>query len=193
LQFFNKPYAAFTDEELMGLIGKGVKQAFTELYGRYNKKLQFFMLKMLGYDTEKANDFLHDIFIIIIETPNRFDINKKFSTWVYTLAKNMCINELRNNSNRARLVNDAISQQETTYAPTYAATIDKTLFNNEFEKIYAELDEKEQLIITLRFQQELSIKEIAEILGCPEGTVKSGIYYLLKRIAKKIPHFNPKS
>jgi RNA polymerase sigma-70 factor, ECF subfamily len=193
LQLFNKPYNTFTDEELMGLIGKGVKQAFNELYARYNKRLQFFMCKILDGDTNKANDFLHDIFIQIIEKPKQFDATKKFSTWVYTLAKNMCLNERRNTTNRDRLLADAGKQQETVYNPTYAAKIDRTLFAAEIEKVYAQLSDKEQLIITLRFQQELSIKEIAEILDCPEGTVKSGIYYLLKRIAKKIPHFNPKN
>ncbi len=190
---FNKTYNNFTDEELMSLIGKGVKAAFNELYGRYDKKLHYFMLKILQYDAEKAGDFLHDIFVQIIEKPERFDTTKKFSTWVYTLAKNMCLNELRNTANRARLINDAGKQQETMYHPTYAAKIDADLFATEIDKIYTELNEKEQLIITLRFQQELSIKEIAEIMDCPEGTVKSGIYYLLKRISKKIPHFNPNS
>lgn len=177
----------------MSLIGKGVKTAFNELYGRYDKKLHYFMLKILQYDAEKASDFLHDIFVQIIERPERFDTTKKFSTWVYTLAKNMCLNELRNIANRARLINDAGKRQETMLLPAYAAKIDASLFAKEIDKIYTELSEKEQLIITLRFQQELSIKEIAEIMDCPEGTVKSGIYYLLKRISKKIPHFNPNS
>lgn len=190
---FNKTYNNFTDEELMGLVGKGVKTAFNELYGRYDKKLHFFMLKILQYDAEKASDFLHDIFVQLIERPERFDTSKKFSTWVYTLAKNMCLNELRNSANRSRLATDAGSQQETMYNPAYVAKMDATLFATEIDKIYTGLNEKEQLIITLRFQQELSIKEIAEIMDCPEGTVKSGIYYLLKRIAKKIPHFNPNS
>ncbi|KAB2915334.1 MAG: sigma-70 family RNA polymerase sigma factor [Bacteroidetes bacterium] len=190
---FNKTYNNFTDEELMGLVGKGVKAAFNELYNRYDKKLHYFMLKILQYDAEKASDFLHDIFVQIIEKPERFDTTKKFSTWVYTLAKNMCLNELRNSANRARLATDAGKQQETMYNPAYVAKMDASLFATELNKIYTELSEKEQLIITLRFQQELSIKEIAEIMDCPEGTVKSGIYYLLKRIAKKIPHFNPNS
>ncbi|MDL5048921.1 sigma-70 family RNA polymerase sigma factor [Oscillatoria amoena NRMC-F 0135] len=190
---FNKTYNNFTDEELMGLVGKGVKAAFNELYSRYDKKLHYFMLKILQYDAEKASDFLHDIFVQIIEKPERFDTTKKFSTWVYTLAKNMCLNELRNSANRARLTTDAGKQQETMYNPAYVAKMDASLFVTELNKICTELSDKEQLIITLRFQQELSIKEIAEIMDCPEGTVKSGIYYLLKRIAKKIPHFNPNS
>ncbi len=185
-------YTTAADEELMHFIGSGNKQAFNELYSRYHKKLLFFMYKLLNYDEEKARDFLHDIFVQIIEKPQQFDTKKRFSTWVYTLAKNLCLNEIRNSTNRARLKEDAVQQTETVYQPNYATKIDGVLFQQEMEQVYSTLSEKEQLLITLRFQQELSIKEIAQIMQCPEGTVKSGIYYLLKKIAHTIPHFNPK-
>ena len=192
MQLKANTYHTAADEELMLFIGNGNKQAFNELYNRYHKKLLFFMYKLLNYNQEKAQDLLHDIFVQIIEKPTQFDANKRFSTWVYTLAKNLCLNDIRNTTNRARLLDDAIQQTETSYEPPYSAQIDGSLFNQEMQKLYETLSQKEQLIFTLRFQQELPIKEIAQILQCPEGTVKSGIFYLLKKIAQAVPQFNPK-
>lgn len=150
------------------------------------------MYKLLNYNQERARDLMHDIFVQLIEKPQQFDSSKKFSTWIYTLAKNLCFNDLRNSGNRSRLREDAAKQIETVEEPTINKELDKALFNQEIQQILNTLTEKEQTILTLRFQQELPIKEIAEIMQCPEGSVKSGIYYLLRKLADRIPHFNPK-
>lgn len=193
MPFKAKTYTNATDEELMHLIGGGHKGALNELYGRYQKKLLFFMYKLLQNDPEKARDILQDIFIQIIEKPGMFDASQKFSTWVYTNAKNRCFNYNRDTTNRARILGEAGKQTTEAYEPNFGNTIDGGLFNKEMQKIMPTLTEKEQLLLTLRFQQELPIKEIAQIMQIPEGTVKSGIFYLLQKIAKIIPHFNPKN
>lgn len=185
-------YHSLTDEELMQYISKGNKKAFNELYNRYHKRLLFFMYKLLNFNQEKAQDLLHDVFVQIIEKPHRFDTNKKFSTWVYTLAKNQCYNYTRNTTNRERINDDVAQQIETVEHPTVNNEIDKSIFNKEIEQIQHTLSQKEQMILTLRFREDLTIKEIAQIMQCPEGSVKSGIYYLLKKLAERIPHFNPK-
>lgn len=192
MRFTIKKYNTATDEELMQHIVKGSKTAFDELYNRYHKKLLFFMYKLLNYNQERAQDLLHDIFVQLIEKPQQFDSNKKFSTWIYTLAKNLCFNDLRNNGNRSRLREDAAKQIETVEEPTVNQQIDNAIFSQEIQQILNTLTEKEQTLLTLRFQQELPIKEIADIMQCPEGTVKSGVYYLLRKLADRIPHFNPK-
>ncbi len=192
MQAITKKYTTATDEELMQHIGKGNKKAFNELYNRYHKRLLFFMYKLLNFNQEKAQDLLHDVFVQIIEKPHQFDTNKKFSTWVYTLAKNQCYNYTRNTTNRERINDDVAKQIETVEYPTINIEIDKSIFNKEIEQILHTLSQKEQMILTLRFREDLTIKEIAQIMQCPEGSVKSGIYYLLKKLAEHMPHFNPK-
>jgi RNA polymerase sigma-70 factor (ECF subfamily) len=193
LKFSTPKYHTLSDEELMQLVAKGNKHAFNELYNRYNKRLLFFMYKLLNYNQQKAQDLLHDIFVQLIEKPYQFDSSKKFSTWIFTLAKNLCFNDTRNNANRARLRDDAAQQIETVEQPKINDELDKSLFTQEIQNIITTLSEKEQLLISLRFQQELPIKEVAQIMDCPVGSVKSGIYYLLKKLAVKVPHFNPKT
>lgn len=192
MNFSTQKYHTLSDEELMQLVAKGNKHAFNQIYNRYNKRLLFFMYKLLNYNQQRAQDLLHDIFVQLIEKPYQFDSSKKFSTWIYTLAKNLCFNDTRNSTNRARLRDDAAQQIETVEQPKINDELDKSLFTQEIQNILATLSEKEQLLISLRFQQELSIKEVAQIMDCPEGSVKSGIYYLLKKLAVKVPHFNPK-
>lgn len=185
-------YESLSDERLMQLIANGDKAAFNSIYNRYHKRLLFFMYKLLNYNQERANDLLHDIFVQLMEKPHQFDTNKRFSTWIYTLAKNLCYNDTRNTNNRSRLKEDAAQQIDTVEEPTVNEAIDTSLFSQELQQVLGSLSEKDQLLISLRFQQELSIKEVAQIMDLPEGSVKSGIFYLLKKLAKQLPHFNPK-
>src|SRR4051794_3865958 len=89
-----------TDEELMRLVQRGEERALTELYHRYSKKLVRYFHRMLWRDDDKAQDFLHDLFIKIIEKPDQFNPERKFSTWIYSAAFNMCKNEYRRQSVR---------------------------------------------------------------------------------------------
>lgn len=187
----NKNYHSFSDEELMQNICKGDKKSFEELYARYSKKLLWFLYKLLNRDKAKAEDFLQDVFMKIIERPEQFDSTKKFSTWVYTVATNLCRNEIRNTITRQRLMDESSIKKEQIQHESYHATIDHKLFKTELQTIYETLNEKDRIIFVLRFQHQIPITEIAEILACPEGTVKSSTYYLLKKIAKKIPHHKP--
>lgn len=70
------------DEELMGLLAGGEQTAFDELYQRYATPLLNFFYRMLNHDRERAEDLLHDLFLVVIEQPERFDSTRRFSTWL---------------------------------------------------------------------------------------------------------------
>jgi RNA polymerase sigma-70 factor (ECF subfamily) len=84
-----------SDEHLMEGIHHGDTDAFNELYLRYHKRLLYYFYRMLGNSSEKAQDFLQDIFVKIIDHPESFNISRKFSTWIFSVAHNMCKNEYR--------------------------------------------------------------------------------------------------
>jgi hypothetical protein len=84
-----------SDEKLMGLLGRGDIAAFDELYDRYGGRLLRYFHRMLGRDEEKAQDFLQDIFLRIVERPELFSLDRRFSTWIFSVAHNMCKNEYR--------------------------------------------------------------------------------------------------
>lgn len=172
-----------SDEQLMLLSSKGERWAFELLYERYFDKLVWFARGFVQ-DEQKAEDVVQEVFVRIIEKPEMFDAGKKFSTWVYTATGNACKNILRNEQNRSRIL-----QQQV--APHYEESIsmhdgaERSMLQEKIRMACNDLNEKEKNIFTLRFEQDLSIKEIAEIASMPEGSVKSSIYYLLKKIA---PH-----
>jgi RNA polymerase sigma-70 factor (ECF subfamily) len=184
-------YSSLEDEQLMQFVCKGEKKAFEELYARYSKKLWRYLLKLLNRDRDKADDFLQDIFMKVIESPEKFDHTKKFSTWIYTIATNLCRNELRNNMTRSRLIEESGMKEDYLVQVPYYSDLDHKQFRTELQTVYETLNEKDRIIFVLRFHHEMPVKEIAEILNCPEGTVKSSTYYLLKKIAQKVPHHNP--
>src|ERR1035437_8441345 len=90
-----KKHKNSSDEELMLLVGNKDTKAFEELYKRYSKKIHYYFFRMLGNDKEKANDFTQDIFLKVIEKNSSYNKQLKFSTWLYSLATNMCRNEYR--------------------------------------------------------------------------------------------------
>jgi RNA polymerase sigma-70 factor (ECF subfamily) len=183
LTLFKQSLKSQPDEHLMRLVCEfGDQKAFELLYDRYCKKLLSFCTKIVA-NRERAEDIVQEVFIKIIEKPDAFDQSKKFSTWVFTIANNLCLNTIRNESNREKLLNEHYEQTE---AIIQHLTIDEKLVKQKLNTIFKELNEKERTIFVLRFEHELSLKEIAEIAGIPEGSVKSGLFYMLKKIAVQL-------
>jgi RNA polymerase sigma-70 factor (ECF subfamily) len=190
MALFKKNYNTKSDEELMLLLTKREQSAFDELYARYSKPLLNFFFKMLNRDREKAEDMLHDLFLKIIERPESFDNSKKFSTWFYTLASNMIKNEYRKQQVRNDFTNDVIIENYNILEPN-EESIDKRIFNNRLASELNKVDIETKTMFNLRFIEEMTIKEIAEIIGCPEGTVKSRLFYLTKSLSTKLAAFKP--
>lgn len=182
--FQRKNIVAYSDEQLIKEIECGNETAFNLLYERYSTKLFRYFFRLLGNDSTKAEDFLQELFIKVLNNAHTFSATQKASTWLYTIATNMCKNEWRNTENRQRLM-----RQFEAWEHQSKNVLDKLESNNLskiLDKLMSQLEAEERLVLQLRFQQELSIKEIAAIMNIPEGTVKSKLFYLLKRIAKQL-------
>jgi len=175
-----------TDEQLMQDVCQGRRLAFELLYDRYFDKLVWFARRFV--EEQKAEDIVQDVFIKIIENPQQFDGDKKFSTWVYTVTGNRCKNALRDEESRNRILLENKSRNEID--PVINQAIDYKLLKQRIASLLDELSDKEKSIYVLRFEQEMSIKEIATIINIPEGSVKSGIYYLLKKVPPHLKEFS---
>jgi RNA polymerase sigma-70 factor, ECF subfamily len=190
MALFKTNYKTKSDEELMAMLTKGEQSAFDQLYERYSKPLLNFFFRMLNRDREKAEDMLHDLFLKIIEKPKSFDDTKKFSTWFYTLASNMIKNEYRKLQVRNDFANIVITEN---YNPVElnGESIDKDIFANQLATELNKMDVDLKTMFNLRYVEEMSIKEIAEIFNCPEGTVKSRLFYLTKNLSTRLAAFKP--
>ncbi len=186
----NRTLNTCTDEELMEAIALNDAGAFAELYDRYSVRLLNYLYKWLQ-DKEKANDFLQDLFVKVIDHATSFDTTKKCSTWIYALATNMCRNEFRNSQNRNRILQSSFKQEQALSSELNLDKLDYSHFRSRLQEVLNELNEELRSLFLLRFQEELSIKEIAEIIAVPEGTVKSRLFYLLKKMAHHLAEFNP--
>ncbi|MDX2362786.1 MAG: RNA polymerase sigma factor [Crocinitomicaceae bacterium] len=185
-------YKTMTDESLMIAVAKGDKRAFDEVYARYSGPLIGYFMRMLWRDREKAEDFMHDIFAKLVRRPELFDPTRKFKTWVYSVANNMCKNEYK----RAEVRKNTSNGLDSSYAVSDTNTnvfheVADRQFKGEFDRCLADLDDKHSEAFKMRHMDGLSIKEIAEILDISDGTVKSRIFYASKYLAKSLKEYNP--
>lgn len=187
-----RKYKAFTDEELMQMIAKGDSMGFEELYDRYSKPMVNYFCRMLWKDREKAQDFMQDLFTKIVNRPDQYDSSRNFKTWLYSIANNMCKNEYRKQEvrkNTVKMTHENIKVYDES--PEKSKLMDAEVFNEMLDKELEELEEVQRSTFLMRFKMDLSIKEIAEIHQCSEGTVKSRIFYTLKKLSEKLKMFDP--
>ncbi|MDX2249205.1 MAG: sigma-70 family RNA polymerase sigma factor [Bacteroidia bacterium] len=191
MRFFQPLYEHCSDEELMKLIAEHDERGFDELYRRYADRMLHYFWRMFYHDEEKAQDFVQDIFVKIVEKPHLFHPEKRFSTWIYSVASNMVKNEYR-----SREVRKIITTMDDMSRIPVAETLDETALDRQkfiarLEDELENLSENHREVFVLRYQEELSIKEIGEVMGCSEGTIKSRIFYCLQKLANGLKTFDP--
>jgi len=169
----------YTDEELIGLFQSGDENAYIELVNRYKDRLTNFVYQFLG-DIEQAQDVVQETMIKLYHKKHYYREIAKFSTWIYTIARNLANTELRNRKRKKTVYLSQMSRKEQDYEITAVQpNVDQNI-ENEFirKRIYAsihKLDEHFKTVIILRDLEELSYEDISDIVGVPLGTVKSRI------------------
>lgn len=186
---FRKDIGTFSDEDLMVMLATNRRnEALTELHSRYAKRILGFFIRMFRGDRDKAQDFTQDLFLRVLDKHAQFNPERKFYTWMYVIASNMCKTEFRKSPNIQISENDSMVSIGAKWNENIA---DKSLFQDELKKSIEQLEEHHQLTFVLRYMQELSVKEIAEITEVSQGTVKSRLFYSTKKITAKLEMFNP--
>lgn len=170
----------YSDEKLIEIYrttnGNQRRKAFDCLYLRHTDSLINYFFFALGRDSEKARDFAHDLFIKILESPDKFDSKQLFKPWIFRIASNMCKNEYR----KLEVVSKYRAYAERSVSESEEFN-EKELRLSECIK---KLSQEQRSLIVLRFKIKLTIKEMAEIYQCPEGTVKSRLFHATKELSK---------
>ncbi|MCB0290470.1 MAG: sigma-70 family RNA polymerase sigma factor [Calditrichaeota bacterium] len=184
-----------SDEALMVLLQSGDAGAFDALYHRYSQRLLVYFLRMLGNDRDKADDFLQDLFLKVIDKGGQFRAEARFSTWIFTVAHNMCKNEYRRREVR-KVIDpeadvEAVSVLDAGANPGIHEALDRQRFQSRLQQVLLTCDDSQRSAFILRFQEHLSIREISEIMDCSEGTTKSRLFYVTKKLGKALGEFNP--
>lgn len=186
-----RSYKILSDEELMSLITAGDKRGLKEIYDRYSHKLLFYFYRMFAGDEEKSQDFLQDVFLKIIEKPNLFNPKLKFSTWIFTIASNLCKNEYRRLKVREIVESQPNLDTHACRDDDQGKNIDNNIIEKAIESELARMDPDQSSTFILRFQENLSIKEIGAILDCSPGTVKSRLFYITRKLSSRLSEYNP--
>jgi len=183
---FHKKNKISSDSELMQQIVSGDQAAFGKLYHRYKSRMYYYFYRMLGNSAEQANDFLQELFMKLIEKPESYNPAYNFSTWLYSVANNLCKNEYRRREVRQGYQASEIQETSDDCLNDYSVEPEQAV-----EKIFQTLEllgEEHRSAFLLRYREGFSIKEVAEILELPEGTVKSRLFYAKKLLAEKLEY-----
>lgn len=174
---------------------QGDSSAFNLLVWRWEKPLYNFIYKYVG-DATLAEDLVQDTFIRVLKSIGRYTHQGSFSTWLYRIAINLCKDYLKRkrlplvslhdyyttDSGERVYVQDRISDEE--------ARTDESLKVEEREelvrRLLASLPEEQRIVILFKEYQELTFREIAEVLNVPEGTVKSRLYHGLRAMRESL-------
>ena len=169
----------YTDEQLIARFQSGDERAYIELVNRYRDRLINFVYPFLG-DFEQAEDVVQETMLKLYEKKHYYREIAKFSTWIYTIARNLANTELRKKKRRKTTYISRMTKDDRQYdIPAVQADLNQNL-QSEFirDRIHAaikELPEHFKTVIILRDIQELSYDDISNIVGVPLGTVKSRI------------------
>ena len=173
----------------------GDPSSFNMLVWRWEKPLYNFIYKYVGNAT-LAEDLVQDTFIRVLKSIKRYTHQGSFSTWLYRIAVNLCKDHLK----RKRLPMVSLHDYYTTgsgekiyvqdrVADEKARTDDSLKAEEREElvrRLLAGLPEEQRIVILLKEYQELTFREISEVLDVPEGTVKSRLYHALRAMKENL-------
>ena len=171
---------------------KGDSTAFEQLVLAHQNQIYRLCFRMVG-NAEDAADMVQEAFLKAWRNLDRFQGDAAFSTWLYRLASNCCLDFLRSQKRRPTVSmtsEDEEGEEQTVEVADNSATPEETLLQKEEQREIAQamasLDEEQRQILTLRVVNDLSYTEIAELLTIKEGTVKSRIARARENLRKKL-------
>jgi RNA polymerase sigma-70 factor, ECF subfamily len=160
-----------SDEDLMMGVQAGDSQALAALIDRWRGPLYAFLWRRAG---DGADDLFQESWIRVARARDRFDRSRRFSTWLFQIANNLCRDRWRRLDARRRAL-DAL-RDETLTTGQSAAEPPALPADTELTRRLEALPERLREVLVLRYYQDQSEAEISEILGIPRGTVKSRLH-----------------
>jgi RNA polymerase sigma-70 factor (ECF subfamily) len=182
------------DAALMLRVKQGDTAAFAELVDKYKQPVMNIACRML-HDATEAEDLAQVVFVQVFKSADRYRVSSKFSTWLFTIARNLCLNEIRRRArHRVESMEAPHPEQEDQplrqFEDKQTASPPERLLHGELEakieQALAELPENQRLAIALCRQEDLSYEQIAQVLRCSVSATKSLIHRGRETLKQKL-------
>ena len=171
------------DQLLIKAINNGDTKAFAILVNRYKDLVYTLALRMLKH-REEAEEVAQDSFVKIFKSLNKFKGDSKFSTWIYRVTYNTCLDRIK--KNKKYISNVAIDEFTFNKLGTLDNTLDHLIKEEKqalIKKCINKLPEKSSVLLTLFYFEDLSLDEIAKIINMEANTVKVKLFRARKKLA----------
>jgi RNA polymerase sigma-70 factor (ECF subfamily) len=177
----------------------GDDRAFRLLMRRHSDRLYGFILRQVKLP-ETARELVQDTFVRVIKNAQNFRADARFTTWVYTIARNICVDAQRRQKHRNTVALDAPLKKDDSGSATMLEMVrdegpgqDHKLHDRRFSAALTEalesVPEEKREVFLMRELDGLKFREIADIVGVPENTVKSRMRYALEALRQKLGAF----
>ena len=191
-----------SDESLMEAYRRGEGDAFEVLVARHSRPLYNYLLRSV-HSRARAEELLQEVLLRVVRSRNRYERSAKFTTWVYTIARNLCVDESRRARFRDHASLDAPQRNRREHdgrslLHTMSADQVPTDARAEAPRLRARLaaaidrlpdDQRE--VFLMRQLGGLSFREIGDTVGAPENTVKSRMRYALEKLRQELADLDP--
>ncbi len=194
------PRDSVSDEDLLRRFNQGDDTAFEVLVRRFERPLYNFILRSTR-DAEQAAELLQEVFLRVVQRSGEFQGHSKVGTWLYTIARNLCIDTSRKMAYRRHRSLDAPTgggddgegQALIDRVASPVAPSDRNVIGQDVAvRIQAAVDalpEEQREVFLMREIQNMPFKDIADVLGVPENTVKSRMRYALERLQRALAEY----
>ncbi|MBH0331770.1 RNA polymerase [Brevibacillus brevis] len=173
------------DRVIIGRVFQGNKDAYSEIIARYHGKVSSILRKMLGH-TPDVQDIVQEIFIKTYYHLPEYKTNYDFSAWLYRIAANHCLDELRKRKRKLQLTTSEEIEPVDSHTPEVA------FLNKEGQRLLRQrmmsVEEKYRIVLELRYFESLSCEEISHRLSIPSSTVRTRLSRGKDKLREAIGH-----
>ena len=171
---------AITDEMLLLAIADGDRGAMHTLYARHNVRVYRFILRMLR-DATQAEDLVSQVFLDVWRTAGQFEGRSQVSTWLLSIARFKALTALR--QRRFEDIDQDEIMEIADGADTPEASLDRSKTSSILRACIDRLSPAHREIIDLVYYHEMSVEEAGRLIGIPQSTVKTRMFYARKQLA----------
>ncbi|HVX91780.1 MAG TPA: sigma-70 family RNA polymerase sigma factor [Xanthobacteraceae bacterium] len=172
---------ATSDDVLIGRIAQGDRLAMQVLFARHQVRVYRFVLRLVG-DPTTAEDLISEVFLDVWRQAGRFEGRSAVSTWLLAIARFKALSALRRRPDEELDDEAAAAIEDPTDDPEVA--VQKKDKSEVLRGCLSALTPEHREIIDLVYYHEKSVEEVAEIVGIPENTVKTRMFYARKKLAE---------